>query len=100
MHYWKFLGGFLAFLEVPRGILCIFRRSSWDLVHYLKSFMRSCTFSEDARGYEQHVIVTVVYEPHVIVTVVYEQHVIDTVVYEQHVIGFDWSCLPLEPIPR
>jgi lysozyme family protein len=27
--------------------LCIFRRSSLDFVHYLKSIMKSCTFSED-----------------------------------------------------
>jgi hypothetical protein len=34
--FWKFLLGFCAIFEVNHGILCIFGRSSWDFVHYLK----------------------------------------------------------------
>ena len=41
--------GFCALFEVNHGILCIFRRSSWDIVHYLKSIMGFCAFSEDPR---------------------------------------------------
>jgi hypothetical protein len=42
--------GFCAFLEVPHGILCIFRSSFWDFVHYSKSIMGFCAFSEDPCG--------------------------------------------------
>jgi hypothetical protein len=48
--FWKFLMGFCALFEVNHGILCIFRRSSWDFVHYWKSIMGYCAFSEDSRG--------------------------------------------------
>jgi hypothetical protein len=37
-------------LEVPHGILCIFGSSFWDCVHYSKSIMGFCAFSEDPRG--------------------------------------------------
>ena len=50
MHFWKFLIGFCAFLEVPRWILCIFRSSFWDFVDYSKLIMGFCAFSEDPRG--------------------------------------------------
>jgi hypothetical protein len=41
---------FCALLEVPRGIFGIYGSSSWDFVHYLKSMMVFCTFSEALRG--------------------------------------------------
>jgi hypothetical protein len=65
---WKFLMGFCAYLrvphgivyilELPRGILCIIGRSSWDFVHILswdfvyfwKFLMGFCVFLEVPHG--------------------------------------------------
>jgi hypothetical protein len=65
---WKFLMGFCAYLrvphgivnilELPRGILCIIGRSSWDFVHifswdfvyFWKFLMGFCVFLEVPHG--------------------------------------------------
>jgi hypothetical protein len=48
-HFWKFLVGFCELFEVNHGILCIFRRSSWDFVHAQNPtrFFRKCTKSHE-----------------------------------------------------
>jgi hypothetical protein len=59
MH--KIPGGTSKMYTIPRGtpnalfkvnheILCIFRRSSWDFAHYLKSIMGFFAFSKDPCG--------------------------------------------------
>jgi hypothetical protein len=44
--FWKFLLGYGALFEVNHGILCIFGRSSWDIVHIWKFLMGFCAFLE------------------------------------------------------
>ena len=39
VHFWKFLMGFCAFLEVPHWMFYIFGSSSLDFVHFWKFFM-------------------------------------------------------------
>jgi hypothetical protein len=50
VHFWKFLMGFCAFLEVLHGILCIFGSSSWQSIHVSISsfhfFSTTCILSD------------------------------------------------------
>jgi hypothetical protein len=49
-HFWKFLIGFCAFLEVLCGILCLFGSSSWDFVHFWKILVGFCAYLEVPHG--------------------------------------------------
>jgi hypothetical protein len=40
--------GFCALFEVNHGILCIFRRSSWDFVHFWKFLVGLCIFESSS----------------------------------------------------
>jgi hypothetical protein len=42
--------GFCAYLEVPRGILCIFVSSSYNVVHFWKFLVIFCAFLEFPHG--------------------------------------------------
>ena len=44
--------GIVYILEVPHGILCIFERSSWDIVHIWKFLVGFCAFLEFPHGEE------------------------------------------------
>jgi hypothetical protein len=50
VHYWKFLEGFFAFMEVPRGNLCIIRSQSLDFVHCQKIIVEFCALFEVIHG--------------------------------------------------
>ena len=46
--FWQFIMGFCALFEVNHGILCIFRRSSWDFVHFWKFLVGLCIFESSS----------------------------------------------------
>jgi hypothetical protein len=50
VHFWKIIVGFCAYLEVPRGILCIFVSSSYNVVHFWKFLVIFCAFLEFPHG--------------------------------------------------
>ena len=50
MHFWKILVGFCAYLEVPRGILCIVVSFSYNVVHFWKFLVGFCAFLEFPHG--------------------------------------------------